>query len=264
MKLKIGKIPYANLFPIFHLLKRDCDCSGYEFVEDMPSRLNKMLREGMVDVSPSSSIEYLRNPSLYNIINGHSISSSGPIGSILLFSDRPLEKMDGAGIHVTFQSETSVGLLAVILKKFYGHNCTLTISDRPESCLLPFLLIGDDALQYNKGHGQNKPGAPCRYVYDLGRIWYEKTGLPFVFALWIFRKDCPDKGLLERLEKDLDRVQYAALKDFPNIASHAPIRSFMTEGEIVGYWQKIQYGLEERHIRGLELFGRLLEECGLF
>jgi chorismate dehydratase len=61
-RLLIGEIPYANLFPIFYTLKKESDLSGYEFVEGVPSALNKKIREGLIDVSPSSSIEYLRHP----------------------------------------------------------------------------------------------------------------------------------------------------------------------------------------------------------
>jgi len=128
VKLRIGKIPYANLFPIFYMLEKECDCSSYEFVEGVPSVLNKMLRDGEIDVSPSSSIEYLRNPSLYRIIDGHSISSKGHVKSILLFSKIPIVELNGGTIYVSSQSETSVALLDIILKKFY----TIMIQNKTE------------------------------------------------------------------------------------------------------------------------------------
>jgi len=85
-KLRIGKIPYANLFPIFYILENECDCSEYEFVEGVPSAVNRMLRMGEVDVSPSSSIEYLRHSDEYAIVENHSISSMATVGSIILLS----------------------------------------------------------------------------------------------------------------------------------------------------------------------------------
>src|SRR5208283_2604995 len=51
-RLIIGRIPYANVFPIFYVLDHEIDCSEYIFVEGVPSRLNRMLREGEVDISP--------------------------------------------------------------------------------------------------------------------------------------------------------------------------------------------------------------------
>jgi chorismate dehydratase len=258
MRIKIGKIPYANLFPIFYMLEKECDCSSYEFVEGVPSVLNKMLRDGEIDVSPSSSIEYLKNPSLYQIIEGHSISSRGPVGSIFLFSKKNIHGLNNSIVHVSSQSETSVALLDIILKKFYGIRCKLQVLQSPEnSGGEAFLLIGDDALKYGSRftvHGS-------RLIYDLGEVWYEKTGLPFVFALWIARRDISDKQeLLNKFVKDLNMAKEIALKNLSEIAKHLSMKEFMSEDEIVSYWKKIDYGLTAEHKRGLDLFNRYLEE----
>ncbi len=270
-KLKIGKIPYANLFPIFYVLERKCDCTSYEFIEGVPSVLNKMLRAGEIDISPSSSIEYLKNPSLYQIIEGHSVSSRGNIGSIFLFSKKNIEKLNNSVVHVSFQSETSVALLDIILKKFYGVQCKLQVSQAPEnSGADAFLLIGDDALKYKaRGNRQEATGdkhqnpiacslSPIAYrllVYDLGGLWYERTGLPFVFALWIARKDLYEKNdLLKKFINDLNEAKEFALKNLSEIAKYSPLKDFMSEDEIVSYWSKIDYGFGEENKKGLELF----------
>ncbi|MGW8273263.1 MAG: MqnA/MqnD/SBP family protein, partial [Thermodesulfovibrionales bacterium] len=73
--LRIGKIRYANLYPVFYTLERECAKSQFTFIEGVPSEVNRLLRDGMVDISPSSSIEYLRASTLYKLIEGHSISS---------------------------------------------------------------------------------------------------------------------------------------------------------------------------------------------
>ena len=33
------------------------------------------------------------------------------------------------------------------------------------------------------------------YVYDLGEVWKKHTGLPFVFAAWVSRKELPEEFL---------------------------------------------------------------------
>jgi len=284
-KLVIGRIPYANVFPIFYVLDHEVDCSQYTFVEGVPSRLNRMLREGEVDISPSSSIEYLGNPGRYQIISNHSISSRGPVGSILFFTPKPVEELEGALVFASSQSETSVALLKIVLTRFYG------LSARVESVPNPiqsgaggaaFLLIGDDALRQQAtgnrqqaigkrqeaiGKREPKPIAyrpspiAYPYVYDLGEIWYRQTGLPFVFALWIIRKDTPDKKeLIDKFTGDLDRAKESALKKLPEIARYAPIRSFMTEEEILSYWKKLDYELSAEHRKGLALFDQYRKE----
>lgn len=261
-KLRIGEIPYANLFPIFYTLKKDCDCSAYEFIEGAPSRVNKLLRDGEIDLSPSSSIEYLKNPSLYKIIEGHSISSRGVVGSILLFTTRFIEDLDDTVIHVSSQSETSIALLDIILRKFQNIKCELQVSESPEkSGAAAFLLIGDDALRYG-AHEMKDSGVGRTLVYDLGEIWYQKTGLPFVFALWIARAGIyeQDGELLNRFIKDLDSAKNTALKDLRTIAAHSPMRAFMAEEDILAYWNKLDYELTDEHKKGLELFRQYLQE----
>jgi chorismate dehydratase len=257
-KLKIGKISYANLFPIFYTFEKECDCSSYEFVEGVPSALNKMLGDGVIDVSPSSSIEYLRSPSLYQIINGHSISSEGPIGSIFLFSKKWITELHNSVIYVSSQSETSVVLLDIILRKFYGIQCKLQVSQAPEdSDAEAFLLIGDDALKYRK--------IVTRYSllsYDLGEIWYDMTGLPFVFALWIARKELEESkaDILNKFINDLNMAKDIALKNLTQIAKYSSMRAFMSEDDIVSYWKRIDYNFTNKHKRGLDLFQQYLKE----
>ena len=164
-RVRVGRIPYANLFPIFSMLDEAPGSPRYEFVYGVPSLVNRLLREGEVDVSPSSSIEYLRREDAYVLMEGHSISSFGPIGSILLFSKRPIETLDGLTVLTTSQSETSVALLAVTLKKFYDCDCSLRLTDAalPEAIQSSpaCLLIGDDALR-------EALKWPRLHIYDLG------------------------------------------------------------------------------------------------
>lgn len=271
-RLRIGKIPYLNLFPVFRVLQRDCDCSAYDFIEGVPSQVNRMLRSGEIDVSPSSSIEYLRNPSLYEIVEGHSISSRGPIGSILLFSRRDIADLGGVNITVTAQSETSIGLLAVVLTQFFGIEPPLEISQRPErSDADAFLLIGDDALRQRRmiadtGETVERSCRDLR-VYDLGEIWFERTGLPFVFALWIARRDVtretgPIRDLYERFLADMERAGRTIPVDFELLAAEAPLREYMEESEIVSYWRQIDYGLTHENRKGLRLFKEFLDRIG--
>ncbi len=259
--LKIGRIHYANLYPIFYNLQR-ADRSSYEFIEGVPSVLNRMLREGEIDISPSSSIEYLRYGERYAILEGHSISSAGPIGSILLFSRRPIETLDGLVVLTSSQSETSVALLDIILKKFYDLECPLKSTAEPFSEAIKshtaYLLIGDDALK-------EALKWPKLHIYDLGDIWYKETGLPFVFALWTVRKDCCENNpaLLEQFRKDLNTAKTKALKELRIIAREFPLRALLSEDDLVSYWTGISYDLSDEHKRGLELFRKYAEELKL-
>jgi chorismate dehydratase len=278
-KLKVGKIDYANLYPIYYTLEKEFDCSSYEFIEGVPSKLNKMLREGVLDLSPSSSVEFLRNRPLYNILDGISISSKGPVGSVFLFSRRPLETISGNLVMVTDQSETAVALLKIILKRFYNVDCSFEASEAPErECKNNFLMIGDDALKYYTRISKLKTYIteadpadaepvqclePEVLIHDLGQIWFEKTGLPFVFAPWIVRKELYDQAdprheIFNKYVADLKAAKEIALKNLPEIAKHSPLKPYLNEHEIIEYWKKLDYDLTDEHKKGLELFGEYL------
>jgi chorismate dehydratase len=280
-KLKVGRINYANLFPIFYTLEKEFDCSAYEFIDGVPSKLNEMLRAGAVDLSPSSSVEYLRNRSLYNIMDGLSVSSKGPVGSVFLFSRKPLEKLSGNLIILTSHSATSVALLEVILKRFYGiTEFEFELSDSPErEGKNTFLMIGDDAIHYHATMSRlytditdcNAADAepvqclgPAMMMYDLGKIWFEKTGLPFVFALWTARKELYDPAdprheIFMKFTADLNAAKKIALGKLPEIAQHCPLIPLLDEDEVIAYWKNLDYDLTEDHKKGLQLFDEYMD-----
>lgn len=266
--LKIGKIAYTNTFPIFYMLEKNLNHAKHEIIEGVPSTLNRMLRNAEIDISPSSSIEYLRYPEKYTFIDGHSISSIGPIRSIFLFSKKPIEHLNGMTVFTTTQSETSVALLDIILKKFYEIECSLQpingLSDLLSNRKEAFLLIGDDALKAKKTIFD-------MHVYDLGDVWYQNTGLPFIFALWIARKECwKEKAeLCEKFVYDLDRAKKLALENLHEIAKEwKPVllnrySLSVTEEELIFYWRGISYDFGDEHRKGLELFRQYAEKLGL-
>jgi chorismate dehydratase len=262
MKLRIGKITYANLFPIFHILQKECDCSEYEFIEGAPSDLNKKICKGEIDISPSSSIEFLRHADKYTLIENHSISSHGPVGSILLFSKRPIEALNGVTVLTSSQSDTSVALIQIILQKFYEIACFFkSTSDPAEKAFRSheaYLLIGDEALV-------EALKWPRLFIYDVGELWYRNTGLPFTFALWIVRRESLNgkADLLKRFTEDLNKAKKEALKDLPAVAAASPLRHILSEEELVSYWKGISYDFGEEHKKGFDLFRKYAEELGL-
>jgi chorismate dehydratase len=261
-RLRIGRIRYANLFPIFYMLEKAAGSAAYEFVEGVPSALNRLLREGMIDISPSSSIEYLRHGEAYTLLDGHSISSFGPVGSILLFSRRPIGTLDGHTVLASSQSETSVALLEIVLRKFFDLDCPVKTSGEPLPKAIEshtaYLLIGDDALR-------EAPRWPKLHIYDLGEIWYKTTGLPFVFALWIARKDCgkDNPDVFGQFKIDLDLAKIQGLRNLKTIAKDYPAKDLLLEEEFVAYWQGISYDFGEEHKKGLALFRKYAEELKL-
>ena len=186
MTLRIGQIEYANCTPIFTALKARFDCGNYRFIGGVPTELNAMLGRGEIDVCPSSSIEYGKNPDSYFLLPDISISADGPVKSVLLFSRLPLEELNNRAIGLTTESETSVNLLRILLARKFGFTNAFERTPLPlPEALKTFsalLLIGDAALREGIG-------SSGFHVYDLGALWHAYTGLPFVFALWMVTRE---------------------------------------------------------------------------
>lgn len=253
MTLTVGHIAYANCAPFFRFL----EAAGFQgdIVYGVPSQLNRMLACGQIDLSPSSSFEYADHWRDYLLLPGQSISSIGPVQSVLLFAPGDLQELDGVEIALTGESATSVNLLRILLQEFVGF--PKVASGVPEQAVeeiiaqgRPGLLIGDRALRA----GLSPP--PGMRVYDLGELWYRFTGLPFVFALWIVRRDAAEAKAedLARFAVQLAESRDLALANYPSMAQEAPERHWLGEERLVDYWQRVSYDLSGEHLKGLELF----------
>ena len=260
--LTLGYIPYLNCIPFFHHLKEN----GFhgEFITGVPSELNQMLQQGRLDVSPSSSFEYARNWKKYLLLPGHSISSFGRVKSVLLFSPVDLSELSGREISITGESATSINLLRIIFREFYNlHNVTDTVPDLPIETLIrerkPALLIGDRALRLA---GQLPSGMQ---VFDLGEIWYQQTGLPFVFALWMIHRNVLDRFPLElaALGEQLQKSQRQLMADLYPVAKGVAEAAGLDIETVVNYWKTIDYQLEAEHLQSLQLFFELCVKYNL-
>ena len=89
-----------------------------------------------------------------------------------------------------------MALITVILREFYKLSPTF-INHGPQLHQMletadAALLIGDPALE------ANRPDCPYR-IYDLPEEWQKFTGLSFVFAAWIARKNLDNREELAAL-----------------------------------------------------------------
>lgn len=262
--LRIGRIAYANCTPIFHALNElyPADLFDYRYVNGVPFKLNSLLADGSIDVCPSSSITYSIRPDRYLIVPDLTISSRGPVKSVMLFSALPLEALNGRTVLLSSESATSVNLLKILLGKRYGMDCTFQVTSdttlAPLSHAPAMLLIGDAALRAVQESSEI-------HVYDLGELWFQWTGLPFVFALWLTTRTAVERhgGELHRLAGQLRQSKTHALEHLQEIAAVSPEREWMGQKGLLEYWNVLSYDLNGEHIRGLKLFFQYAAELGL-
>lgn len=258
--IRVGRIPFLNLLPIFRALETRFPVEHVRFVSGHPSELNRMLRVEKLDISPSSSIEYGKFPERYLLCPDLSISSRSKVMSVLLFSHRPVNDLPEDPIAVTHSSDTSVLLLEILLRIFLGkRNRLVRTSLSTGEALLRFpayLAIGDEAIRASLS------GAAA-HVTDLGEWWNRETGAPFVFALWIISRNALREGgeTLRGFARTLVSAKRIAREEMDRedgrmIGPEWIPRSFLSE-----YWRNLSYDLSAE-IEGLERFFRLAVKIG--
>lgn len=187
MTVRIGHINFLNILPLTYSYKMKIN-NDIELTYGVPSKLNEMMKEGKLDISPISSIEYARQSENLLILPNICIRADKKVASIIFISNKPIESITNDKIILTSKSATSHCLLKIILSEGYGAKPIYKINNvdiyKPiEDEATGALLIGDDALYINENRPENL------YCYDLGEEWYKLTGSSMVYAVWTVRRE---------------------------------------------------------------------------
>ena len=184
---RIGMVNYINTAPIYEIWKEKQLPPNWQVLEGQPRQLNELLLAGKIDMGFVSSFAYALHPERYQIFADLSISATGPVGSVFLFSRLPVEELDDQLVMLTKQSDTSIRLVQIILEEFYRLKPRYSTGavygpDSVANKAAAVLAIGDDALRIS--HAQSYP-----VQLDLGEAWMRQTGLPFVFSVCVVREE---------------------------------------------------------------------------
>jgi chorismate dehydratase len=236
--IKLGRISYVNMAPVFYRVDADV-----EEIQGVPTELNRMLIDGELDTAPISSIEYARNAEKLRLLPRLCVASEGAVDSIQLVSRKPLEQV--RVVAVTPESATSVALTKILL---------------PDAAQVPLgedadakLLIGDAALK-------SAFEDPTPH-YDLGRLWLERTGLPMVFAVWACPEPIAD-GLADLEDALVSSVRQARAE--PELLAFEAAEQYgYPAGFLARYFEKLRYRFGPRERAGLYTFLELARDAGL-
>jgi chorismate dehydratase len=253
---RVGCVGYLNAKPLIEGLEGMAD----PVVRlDVPSALVSDLERGEVDIALCPVIDYYRSKQRLVVVPVGCIASDGPTQTVRLFSKTPIDSI--VRVHADTDSHTSVGLLCVLLDELYGLRPEVVgfdarrragdgTSDPPET----MLLIGDKVVN----------DAPSAEAYphqlDLGEAWKGLTGLPFVFAVWMAKRDT----LLGDLPGRLDRQREKNAQEIEAIADrHASSHGWET-GQARSYLGRVlSYRVGDEHLEAIERFAGYAVGLGL-
>lgn len=262
--MRIGQVSYLNTRPVYYGLEQGAvpKEKGWAFIEGTPSVLNSKLSSGELDISVVSSVEYARHWNDYCILPHLCIGSYGEVKSVLFFSKLPLKRLEGKEVWLTKSSLTSKTLVRWIfeemgvtpLYKEFALGEEVFLNAHTQAVL----LIGDEALK-------KRESGIFPYILDLGSYWKEKTGLPFVFALW-----CVRSTAAQAKPKEVMRVWQALLSSRAYSMSHLEEISRLCHKQVglsqtqcMEYLMGLDFDLTPAHIQGMKLFFSMLKEKSL-
>ncbi len=260
---RVGHIQFLNCLPIYWGLVHSGALLDVELTKDTPDRLNDLLAEGGLDIGPISLVEYLRHAGDLLLLPDIAVGSDGPVLSVNLVSQIPLDQLDGGRVALGSTSRTSVLLARMWLEQVYGVRPTYFDCPPDLGAMLAeadaAVLIGDAALRATYD-------APRRglVVHDLGQAWRDWTGLPMVFAVWAVRRSfaAAHPEQVREVHQAFLHSRDDALAHVDEIAAQATRWEVFDAATLATYFRTLDFSLGERQLQGLREFARRAGETG--
>lgn len=258
MSYVLGVPPYANVAPLYRFLE-----GGWPLRQGVPAELNRLVLSGEVGLSLVSSYFYLVHQEELGLLPDFSVAVLGRVYSVNLFHKGNLADLQRVAL--TTESATSVALLQLLLRErgiapsYQRAEGALELLETYDGVL----LIGDRAIQ---AYAQLLPSLPetphalpTRFgeveVVDLSMLWFARTRLPFVFAVWAYRKENPPPlGLVQALR----RARRQGLARLGEVAEGEARRLGVHPALMEHYLWNFRYHLEEPDRLGLAAFAEAL------
>jgi chorismate dehydratase len=242
-----------NAKPLTFALENGSVEHDFQITLTPPSELSQLLAKGDIDMGLIPVAEFLRR-NTYSAIPGISISSYGKVDSVVLLSRGEIS--DIKSVAVDRRSQSSTALLKIILETFHKLSPVYLPRSADDGFLNDVdagMIIGDTGLETtcSPPEGYN--------VYDLGEIWTEETGLPFVYAVFAVNEGVRLGRNLRALHESKDY----GLGIVGKIAKGEASRTGLDETVCYRYLtERIRYDLGEKELEGISRYSEYLSRLG--
>ena len=259
--IRVGAVNYLNTKPLIEGLEQFAP--NIRLTLDLPSRLADQLERGEIDAGLIPVAEVFRGG--YAFLPNIAIASRGAVLSVTLFSKVPWNEIRSVALDEG--SRTSAMLTKILLAGCLPPSPVEGEENQKNSIKYQQLPIDADADAVDTdavlliGDRAMKACLPkFGYSYDLGQAWYERTGLPMVFAVWAVRPGVDLGGA----EAAFEKAKRHGLAHAGSIAAREAAILGLDPGYCRRYFDTIiQYDLGPRELAGLKRFHELAMQLGL-
>lgn len=225
----MGSVPYLNAIPLIAGLTLPVRTL-------VPRQLLTALQRAELDIALLSTVTLFENSDFY-LIPGMGIGCQGSVASVKLFFNKPGLTIQNINSFKPSPESNTANMLARLL-------FPQAIS-RPAMDADAEVVIGDTAMTQPAPYGS----------VDLGELWWQRTGLPFVFAAWISRHPQIPRTLWD----DLMAAKTRNLGNLDACIAESPLLpelSLATKREYLRH--NIHFDLGDLEMAGMQKFR---EEC---
>ncbi|MBK8624771.1 MAG: menaquinone biosynthesis protein [Saprospiraceae bacterium] len=230
-------VNYLNSKPFEFGLINSTFTENLELKTATPAACAQNFMNGNAEIAllPVGALEDLKD---YKIISDYCIGCDGEVRTVCIFSNEKIE--DCTRLLLDNHSRTSFLLSQILIREYFRLDLPfspLSIDQYIYQKGDAVLMIGDKVFEYENNF---------KYKYDLGVLWKEWTGLPFVFAVWVAKND-----LDLAIEHKLNDAFKLGVEHLPEI-----IQAESSENLDLYYYytHNIQYNLDEKKKKGLAHF----------
>jgi chorismate dehydratase len=261
MTPRLSASSYSNTAPLIWSFLYGSNHGKMELVLDnAPARSAELLAQERVDAAlvPVIASQFIDGVKLVSDV---CVGAKHKVRSVCLVTrGEDLENVRSVALDVS--SRTSVVLTKIIFREFLGFEPGWRDAPPNLDAMLDqsdcALLIGDPALAFKDEGGRMKderhashssliPHPSSLRKFDLAELWHRYTGLGFVFAMWMTRRESIDIDLAAARDEGLNHLDEIA-------ANYAP-QLRMDKNEMLRYLsENISYSVDDSMGRGLELY----------
>jgi chorismate dehydratase len=245
-------VNYLNVQPLVHGLDRHPEDVALRF--DPPSVCATLLASGAIDLGTIPSIAYPDRPG-DRVVPGLCIGSDGAVASVAIFTRVPVPRLRSIALDTS--SRTSAALTRILCRRVFDIEPEF-VSHPPD---LPAMLAASDAaLVIGDAALFADSDAVGAEKIDLGLVWTELTGLPFVWAFWAG----PDSRETARVVPLLHEAARQGMQARDAIAdaycAGDPVQQALARAYL---HDRLVFRLDDRALAGLERYYREALSLGL-
>ncbi|MGW7020421.1 MULTISPECIES: menaquinone biosynthetic enzyme MqnA/MqnD family protein [Streptomyces] len=255
---RVGHIQFLNCMPLYWGLARTGTLLDLDLTKDTPEKLSEQLVRGELDIAPITLVEFLRAADDLVAFPDLAVGCDGPVMSCVIVSQKPLDQLDGARVALGSTSRTSVRLAQLLLAEKIGvqpdyYTCPPDLGVMMQEADAA-VLIGDAALRANL-HDGPRLGLE---VHDLGQMWKDWTGLPFVFAVWATRREYLEREplVVQKVHEAFLASRDLSLEEVAKVAEQAARWETFDEPVLERYFTTLDFRFGPAQLGGVTEFAR--------